>query len=334
MSFAAELCSTTMSTVSIAEEEQVVLAARDGDEVAFGELAERYRSELRAHCYRMLGSLDEAEDLVQDTFLRAWRGRDTFRLEGRWSFRAWLYRIATNACLNALTRSPARKLLPTQLGAPGDPNEPVAPPADLPWLQPFPDALLATNDPEAIVVAKESVELAYLAAIQHLPPKQRAALILREVVGWSAKDVAALLETTDTAVASALQRARATLPPPGPSRPSTAEEREVLRRYVDAHERADLDALAALLREDAIASMPPIPTWFDGRTAILTATARGFQAIGPMRFVATRANDRPAAACYANGKPFSLDLLRIENGQIAEITSFGPDAFRFFQELT
>ncbi len=323
-----------MSTVSIAEEEQVVLAARDGDELAFGELAERYRPELRAHCYRMLGSLDEAEDLVQDTFLRAWRGRDTFRLEGRWSFRAWLYRIATNACLNALTRSPARKLLPTQLGAPGDPNESVAPPADLPWLQPFPDELLATNDPEAIVVAKESVELAFLAAIQHLPPKQRAALILREVVGWSAKDVAALLETTDAAVASALQRARATLPPPRPSRPSTAEERELLRRYMDAHERADLDALAALLREDAIASMPPIPTWFDGRTAILTATARGFQAIGPVRFVATRANGRPAAACFANGKPFSLDLLRIEEGQIAEITSFGPDAFRFFEELT
>ncbi|MBM7785608.1 RNA polymerase subunit sigma-70 [Tenggerimyces flavus] len=320
--------------MSIAEEEQVVLAARDGDERAFGELAERYRPELRVLCYRMLGSLDEAEDLVQDTYLRAWRARDTFRLEGRWSFRAWLYRIATNACLNALSRSPLRKVLPAQLGAAGDPSEPVAPPVELPWLQPFPDDLLAASDPEEIVVAKESIELAYLAAIQHLPPRQRAALILREVVGWSAKDVAALLETTDAAVASALQRARATMPSRSASRPSTAEEREVLRRYMDAHERADISALAALLREDAIAEMPPIPTWFDGREAILTATARGFQTIGPVRFIATHANGRPAAACFANGRPFSLDLLRIERGQIAEITSFGPDTFRFFEELT
>lgn len=333
MSWAVERGSTTMSTVSIAEEERVVLAARDGDERAFGELAERYRPELRAHCYRMLGSLDEAEDLVQDTFLRAWRARDTFRLEGRWSFRAWLYRIATNACLNQLTRDPHRRVLPAQLGPAGDPNEPVAPPVDLPWLQPFPDAMLTGEDPEAIVVAKESIELAYLAAIQHLPPKQRAALILREVAGWSAKDVAALLETTDAAVTSALQRARATMPP-RQSRASTAEEREILRRYMDAHERADLDALAALLREDAIAEMPPYPTWFDGRAAILTATARGIQDIGPVRFVPTQANGRPAAACYADGKPFSLDLLRVEHGQIAEITSFGPDTFRFFEDLT
>ena len=182
------------------------------EESAFAALFERHRRELQVHCYRMLGSFEDAEDLVQETFLRAWRGRASFSFQGTASFRAWLYRIATNACLDALRKRP-RRVLPQQLVPAGDPAAPPPPPADLPWLQPYPDRLLepiasAEDEPGAVVVVRETIELAFMAAIQHLSPRQRAVLILRDVLGWSAKETASLLEASVASVNSALQRAR------------------------------------------------------------------------------------------------------------------------------
>ena len=313
----------------------------------FEAAVEPHRAELRVHCYRMLGSFEEAEDLVQETFLRAWRGRASFGADGRFSARAWLYRIATNACLDVLRRRP-RRVTPDDLGPAGDPSAPPAPPAELPWLQPFPDRLVAPaeDEPGAAVVERETIELAFLAAIQHLPPRQRAVLILRDVVGTSANDAAATLETSVVSVNSALQRARATLRERLPERraewtrakSSDAAERELLRRYVEAHERADLDALAAVLREDVRLTMPPHPTWFDGRDAILVAMQQGFDpAFGRLRAVLTGANLQPAAAHYlqrpgASGyEPLALDVLRIEDGRVAEIGSFvSPELFPAF----
>jgi RNA polymerase sigma-70 factor (ECF subfamily) len=320
------------------------------EESAFAALLERHRGELQLHCYRMLGSFEESEDLVQETFLRAWRKRESFSSEGRFSFRAWLYKIATNACLDVLRRRP-RRVLPPQVAAPGDPTVPPPPPADLPWLEPYPDRLLdpiapAEEEPGAVVVSRETIELAFLAAIQHLPPRQRAVLILRDVLGWSAKDMASLLEASVASVNSALHRARATLRDrlgerrtewARSSEPSE-DERDLLRRYVDAHERADADALAALLREDALLTMPPFPTWYEGREAILIASRQGFDPeFGHLRSVATRANMQPAAAHYvrapsaAEHRPLALDVLRIEGGRVAEITSFvSPELFPAF----
>src|SRR5215470_9820637 len=227
------------------EDSLVVAAAREGDESAFGALVERYRRELQVHCYRMLGSFEDSEDLVQETFLRAWRKREGF--EGRSTFRTWLYRIATHACLDFLDRHP-RQPLPRQRMPPPGPLASVLPPAEIPWLQPYPDRLLepiapSDTEPDAALVAKETIELAFLAAIQHLPPRQRAVLILRDVLGWSASETAALLEMSVVAVKSALQRARPTLKQHlpeqrlhwAPSSEPTAEERMLLQRYVDAH---------------------------------------------------------------------------------------------------
>jgi RNA polymerase sigma-70 factor (ECF subfamily) len=312
------------------------------DEPAFAALFERHRAALQLHCYRMLGSFEDSEDLVQETFLRAWRNRASFRPGERSSFRAWIYRIATNACLDVL-RSRPRRVLPPEVGpATADPAAPPSPPADLPWLQPYPDRLLepvspAEDEPAAVVVARETIELAFIAAIHHLPPRQRAVLILRDVLGWSAKDAASLLEVSVASVNSALQRARATLRErlgerrtdwKRSSEPS-APERELLRRYVDAHERADADALAALLREDARLTMPPHPTWYAGREAILIAARQGFDpAFGRLRTIVTGANRQPAAAHYlrrpgaSEYRPLALDVLRIEGARIAEITSF------------
>jgi RNA polymerase sigma-70 factor, ECF subfamily len=316
------------------------------DESGFEALFERHRGELRVHCYRMLGSFEDAEDLVQETFLRAWRGRTGFGADGRFSVRAWLYRIATNACLDVLRGRPRRLL--EVAGPPADPDAPIPEPADLPWLQPCPDRLLAPADehPDAALVARETIELAFLAAIQHLPPRQRAVLILRDVLDWPAKDVAALLDASVPSVNSALQRARATLREQLPERRSewgaatgpSAEERELLHRYVDAHERADVDALAELLRADARLTMPPIPVWFAGRDAIVTASAKGFDPdFGRLRAVVTGANLQPAVAWYllAPGepryRPLALDVLRLEDGLVAEIGSFVlPDLFGAF----
>jgi RNA polymerase sigma-70 factor, ECF subfamily len=311
------------------------------EESAFAALVESHRRELQVHCYRMLGSFEDSEDLVQETFLRAWRGRGSFNSRGGASLRAWLYRIATNACLDVLRKRP-RRLLPPDLGPAGDPAAPPPPPADLPWLQPYPDRLLEAiaapeDEPGAVVVARETIEIAFLAALQHLPPRQRAVLILREVLGWPAKDTASLLDTTVASVNSALQRARATLRARLPERrtewaPSPArseEERELVRRYVDAHERGDVDGLAELLREDARLVMPPHPAWYDGREAILTLTARGFDPdFGRLRSGVAAANMQPAVAHYllapgeSDYRPLVLDLLRIEGGQVVEIQSF------------
>ncbi len=315
----------------------------------FAALFERHRRELQVHCYRMLGSLEESEDLVQETFLRAWRKRSSFRPDGPSSFRAWLYKIATNACLDVLRGRP-RRLVPQQVAAAGDPEVPPPPPADLPWLQPYPDRLLASispqDEPDAVVVARETIELAFLAAIQHLPPRQRAVLVLRDVLGWSAKDTASLLDASVASVNSALQRARATLQDrlpeqrtewtrsPGPSE----EERELLRRYVEAHEQADVDALAEMLRDDARLTMPPHPTWYAGRDAIVTAMRKGFDPeFGHLRSTVVGANTQPAAAHYlrrpgdSDYRALAFDVLRIEDERVAEISSFAfPQLFPAF----
>jgi RNA polymerase sigma-70 factor (ECF subfamily) len=334
-----------MGTTEITSRDALVAAARAGDESAFSELVERYRRELQVHCYRMLGSFEDSEDLVQETFLRAWRSRARFSSSESSSFRAWLYRIATNACLDALSSKP-RRLLPSQLGPPADPPLPVLPPADLPWLQPYPDRLLdgiapTDEEPEAVVVARETIEIAFLAAIQLLPPRQRAALILRDVLGWSAAETASLLETSVAAANSALQRARARLKEHLPERrvewaasaEPSQDERAILRRFMDALERADGAAFVELLREDARATMPPTPSWHDGREAIATAVAQSVAPgspghVGRWRLVPFGANLQPAAAAYLQRpgdtefRAFALDVLRVEDGKVAEITAF------------
>jgi RNA polymerase sigma-70 factor (ECF subfamily) len=329
-----------------------VATAWAGDESAFAALVERYRGELRVHCYRMLGSVDESEDLVQETFLRAWKSLGGF--EGRSTLRAWLYRIATNACLDALDGR-ARRVLPHHLAAPSDPSVALPPRTDVAWLQPFPDRLwepVAPSEaqPDAVVVARETIELAFLAAIQHLPPRQRAVLILRDVLGWPAKQTAALLDGSVASVNSAVQRARATLREHLPERrlewaPSaepTEQELAVLRRYMDAVERADLAAVAALLAEDVRTAMPPWPMWFQGRDTVVAALAVSWDPsspwyVGRFRMVPTRANRQPAAAAYVRGlddpayRAFAITVLRIEDGRIVEATAFhDPGLFATF----
>jgi RNA polymerase sigma-70 factor (ECF subfamily) len=300
----------------------------------FTALVERHRAELRVHCYRLLGSFEEAEDLVQETFLRAWKGIEGF--QGRSSTRAWLYRIATNACLDAL-RSRTRRVLPHQLAAPSDPSVALPPRTDIPWLQPIPDAAL----PEEVVVSRETIELAFLAAIQHLPPRQRAVLILRDVLGWPAKQTADLLDGSVASVNSALQRARATLREHLPERrldwaassEPTERERAVLRRYLAAMERADLAAVAELLAEDVRATMPPYPMWHLGRDTVMAAVAASWNPdlpgyVGRFRMLPIAANRQPAAAAYVRTRadfsyrPFGISVLRIEGDRIAEVTAF------------
>ena len=304
-----------------------------GDEAGFGELVQRHRRELHLHCYRMTGSFDEAEDLVQETFLRAWRKRASF--EGGPGFRAWLYRIATNACLDAL-RSSRRRPSTVQSFA------------EVPWLQPYPDRLLdelapSDTQPDAVVVARETIELTYLAVIQLLPPRQRAVLILRDVLDWSAAETAAMLEMSVAAANSALQRARATLRQRLPGRPSewsgsepSQEERLLLEAFIDAHERADAAAAAALARDDIRVTMPPHPWCFEGLEAIRPMLEEGLTGPGEWRLVPTWANRQPTAASYLKApgdtefRAFKLDVLRLEGGRIAEITTFGATLFRAF----
>ena len=328
------------------ESPEVAAAIRAGDESAFVTLAERYRRQLHVHCYRMVGSLEDAEDLVQESILRAWRKRSSF--EGRSSFRGWLYRIATNACLDFLERRPARVLAPDVVPA-SDPSLDLPAPAELPWLDPYPDRLLepaasSDEEPEAAAVRRETIELAFMAAIQHLPPRRRAVLILRDVLGWSARDTAAALAVTVASVNNSVQRARATLEQHLPRRrldwapsgePSTAE-RALLQRYMQAHENGDMNSMARLLREDARVSAAPLPLWFDGREAFL-ASARRSAAAGRFRFLATGANRQLAAASYVREsgaqayRPLAIDVLRIEAGEVAEITTFlRPDLFGAF----
>jgi len=296
------------------------------DQDAFETQVRRHARELRVHCYRMTGSLEESEDLVQETFLRAWRKREQF--EGRSSLRAWLYRIATNACLDALDKRPRA---PTAEG-------------EIPWLQPYPDDLLAElpageDGPEDAVVAKETIELTFLTAIQHLSPLPRAVLVLRDVLDLSAGETAGILDTTVAAVNSALQRARAGvrehLPEPRarwrPDQEPDAAQRELLARYVEASERTDVPALVALMHEDLRFSMPPQPGVWEGREAVVQGWVDGgfgSEGFGSMRCVATQANGQPAVACYVRTpgtdvhRPLALDVLRVEDGLVREIVTF------------
>ena len=324
-------------------------AVRNGDEAAFTALAERHRRELLVHCYRMLASLNDAEDAVQDTFLRAWRYRESVR-EGL-SLRPWLYRIATNACLDAIARDPRR----TALAAASERETPGAEGlAEVAWLQPFPDTLLEPvaprdSEPEAVVMTRQTIEIAFLTVIQRLSPQQRAALILRDVLGWSAKETAELLELSVAAANSALQRARATvraqLPPRRPGGPAGVDaneaERELLRKYVQAAEQADVSLLVSLIREDAVFRMPPEPSVgiVAGRDAMIRLFVEGgfgTEKMGPLRCVITRANRQPAVACYVRQQgdsawsALAIDLLRIEEGLISEIVTFAPDVFAAF----
>jgi len=297
-------------------------------ETEFADLTERHRHELHVHCYRMLGNFQEAEDHVQETFLRAWRGRSGFKGE---LFRAWLYKIATNTCLDTLKRTKRRA---------GGTF------AEVPWLQPFPDHLLdqiapAEEEPDAVVVARETIELTYIALIQSLPARQRAALVLRDVLGWSAAETADALQTSVAGANSALQRARAAigeqLPEPRPSE-LTDDERRLLEGFIDAHSREDKDAAVALMREDIRITMPPHPWLYQGLDQIQPLLARAFDddSIGEWRLIATRANRMPTAASYLRApgdsefRAFKFDVIRVQNGKIAEITTFGAELFPAF----
>jgi RNA polymerase sigma-70 factor, ECF subfamily len=310
-----------------------VTAAQAGDQELFAALFDRHRRELLVHCYRMLGSFDEAEDLLQETFEKAWRG--VGRVDTSSSLRAWLYRIATNACLDALRRRGRRRVLPFDVMDPVRPEGPMPAAGDELWLEPFPDRLLSDVDPGETVVQRETVELAFLAALQHLPPRQRAVFIARDVLGWSARATAALLGTSEVSVKSALQRARAIMKERLPQRRddwgAAAElgdrEREVLRRYIDAHQHDDVEALAEALADDVRVAYPQIPLWSDSRDAFIEAT-REHAPPGDYRFVATGANRQPAVAIYhrAPGEPVfrltALEVLRIEGGRVTEIVDF------------
>ena len=278
------------------------------DREEFVRLTEPLRRELLADCYRMLGSVHDAEDLVQETYLRAWRSYEGF--EGRSSLRAWLYRIATNQCLTALEHR-GRRPLPSGLGGPSeDPDLPLAPGRpEVAWLQPIPDALLATAsaDPATIVASRAGTRLALIASLQHLPARQRVVLILRDVLAWRAAEVAELLGTTTAAVKSAWQRARARLEEAAPAEdqvvePVGADQRGLLDRYMAAFEAADVGTLIRLLREDAQWEMPPLPAWFAGREAIgRFLESQVFGAPRAWRMVATGANGQPAFAAYLRG---------------------------------
>jgi RNA polymerase sigma-70 factor (TIGR02960 family) len=301
----------------------------------FGGLVERHRRELHVHCYRMLASFDEAEDAVQETFLRAWRNRE--RYEEGTHFRAWLYRIATNVCLDLL-RSRSRRV--------GE----MSSFAEVPWLQPYPDQLLdemapSDDQPDAVVVSRETIELAFLAALQVLPPRQRAALIARDVLGWPASETASLLDTSVAAANSALQRARTTMQEHLPShrldwsaQEPSAEERVLLEKFIDAHERCDAKAAVAIASEDLRVTMPPHPFLFNGLEMVRPLLKRAFgeERDGDWRLVPTMANRMPTAASYlrrpgdSEFRAFKFDVLRVADGAIVEITTFGPELFPRF----
>ena len=300
--------------------------------------SERYRPELIAHCYRMLGSLADAEDAVQETYVRAWRSFGSF--EARSSERTWLYRIATNTCLTALQRRP-RRVLPSGLGAPSD--DPSAPPGPaetaVPWLQPFPDAMLSADadDPAAIVATRDSVRLALIASLQYLPSRQRAVLILRDVLAWPAADVAELLGMSVAAVKSALQRARARLSEAAPAADQVSEltepqHRELLDRYIAAFQNADAAALERLLREDATLEAPPLRTWYSGiKFCMPYLAAHVLGSPGHWRMLPARANGQPAVAAYYRGsdggyRPYGIAVLTATAGGISRITAFGDPA--------
>jgi RNA polymerase sigma-70 factor, ECF subfamily len=338
------------STV-LREEQELLAAARDGDENAFGRIVEHHRATLHAHCYRMLGSLHDAEDALQETFLRAWRGLPGFR--GQSSLHTWLYRIATNACLDAIKRRPKR-VLPIDYGPPtapdAHPNDPaVTLLVESVWIEPYPDETLSLGDgyaaPDARYEQREAVELAFIAALQHLPATQRAALILREVLGFSAREVAETLDTTVASVNSALQRARKTVENrlPAQSQQATLRElgdkrsRELVEAYVDAWKRGDIAALRAMLAEDVVFSMPPWPSWWRGGETIAGFAKAALEVCPETRTLQARANGQLALAHYGldeeTGRylPAAIDVVTLEGGRIKEITAFvTPELFPSF----
>ncbi len=309
-----------------------IAAAVGGDEAAFARLAGRYRRELHVHCYRMLASFDEAEDAVQEALLNAWRSLGGF--DGSLLFRAWLYRIATNVCLDQLRRDARRLAKMRSL-------------AEVPWLQPYPDRLLdeaapSDQQPDAVAVDRETIELAFIAAVQLLPPRQRAAFIVRDVLGWPAEQTAGLLGTSVAAANSALQRARATMQQnlaehraewPAPA--LSTQDKRLLEQFIDAHERGDAAAAAAMCAQDIRITMPPYPYLFDGIDAMRPLLERAFgpQREGDWRLLPTAANRLPAAASYlrrfgdSRYRAFKLDVIRPRGGLIAEVTTFGPGPF-------
>ena len=313
----------------------------------FGRDFERHRPELLVHCYRMLGSLPDAEDAVQETSLRAWRYRDSLK-EGA-PMRPWLYRVATNACLDAIARDERRAALAARAAAD---DGSAGTPEDVVWLGPIPDTVLEPSTPpartpEAMALMRETIEIAFLTAIQLLTPQQRAALVLCDVLDWSAKDAADLLDISVSAVNSALQRARARLRERLPSRKpawpasvdASAAERDLLKKYVEAGEAADFRALESIIREDATCRMPPQPDTVAGREAIFESwieSGFGTEQFGRLRWVVTRANRQPAVAAYvcqpgdSAWSALALDVLRIEEGLITEIVTFAPDTFPLF----
>ena len=324
---------------STVDEGELLAAARQGDENAFGRLVGPHRAELHAHCYRMLGSVPDAEDALQEALLSAWRGLPRF--EGRSSLRSWLYKIATNTCLKAIERRPKR-VLPIDYGPAADPHDgPAEPLVESLWLEPYPDERLGLDDglagPEARYEQREGVELAFVAALQHLPARQRAVLILRDVFDFSGEEVAEALETTPAAVYSALQRAHKAVDEHLPEQSQQAtlrslgdeELREIVDGFIDAWERDDVDAVVRMLAEDATMAMPPLPTWYRGRKSVATFL-RGWPLAGDIRWrvVPTRANGQLAFGHYLWDEqtrsflPHSLSVLTLRGAQIAELTAF------------
>jgi RNA polymerase sigma-70 factor (ECF subfamily) len=329
---------STASGDAIAPERALLDAARNGDEDAFRRLVEPYRAELHVHCYRMLGSLHDAEDAYQDTLLRGWRGLSGFREESR--LRPWLYRIATNVCLDQLRRRP-RRVLPSSSGPPTDPGDDPVELADASvWVEPYPDERLgdpgAYATPEARYEQREALELAFIVALQHLPARQRAVLILRDVLAFSAREVAELLETSAAAVNSILQRARKTVTDHTPEQSQQAALRalgdegirDLVERFIDAFETADVDAILALLAEDATFSMPPYVGWWRGRAAIGKSWLMPSGTPPFLRYVPTRANGQLALGTYrfdprtATYLPIALDVLTVRSDLIVDVTAF------------
>ncbi len=321
-----------------AQQRELLESARAGDEDAFRRLWESYRGELHAHCYRMLGSVHDAEDALQEASLRAWRGLPRF--EGRSSLRSWLYKIATNTCLNAIARRPKR-VLPIDYGPASDPHDgPGEPLVETVWIEPYPDERIGVEDgyasPEARYEQRESVELAFTAAVQHLPATQRAVLILREVLGFSAREAAETLETTTASVNSALQRARKTIDERLPEQSQQATLRSlgdpsvsrIVEDYMDAMGRGDVDRVLALLADDAAWSMPPLASWYRGDEIEEFLRAGPLSGEWRWRHLPTHVSGQAAIGTYswdaASGGflPFALDVLTLRGDRIAEITSF------------
>ena len=322
-----------MTSIDIENENQLLGLARTGDQGAFEHLIEPYRRELVAHCYRILGSFEDAEDMLQETLVRVWKRLDSF--EGRASLRAWLYKIATNACLDALDSRRVRGL-PREMYAQGNPQNPMPQPSqEVIWIEPFPDALIDHQPniyPEARYEVRESITLAFVAALQKLPGRQRAALLLCDVMGWSSSEAAEILDMTTTAVNSALQRARETMKQPEGKSSSDLNDQlaSLLSRYVAAWEAADSAALVAVLREDVALTMPPIPVWFGG-VGDVKAFLDGYLFKGPdvrrLKLMPARVNGSPAFTVYGSDesgirRAEALHILTIEHGEISEINDY------------